>query len=74
MSETLEGLKGRLGTLKRALESKWLRADAMKTKMMISNENAVKASCSNRRRPDCLCFCRKGRALVPMPVLQVLSR
>ena len=40
MSETLEGLKGRLGTLKRALESKWLRADAMKTKMMISNENA----------------------------------
>ena len=52
MSETLEGLKGRLGTLKRALESKWLRADAMKTKMMISNENAVKASCSNRRRPQ----------------------
>ena len=59
VSETLKGLKGRLEawSLKGALESKGLRVNAKKTKMMISCENAGKVTVEGKF----LCvFCRKG--------------
>ena len=43
-SKTLEGLKGKLETWKRVLESKWLRVNVKKTKMMIRSKNAVKVT------------------------------
>ena len=42
--ETFEGLKGKLETWKVALESKWLRLNINKTKMMISRENTEKVA------------------------------
>ena len=56
VSETLEDLKGRLGAWKRALESKWLRVNVKKTKM-ISSENSGKVTIEGKF--PCAVF-RKG--------------
>ena len=56
VSETSEGLKGRLEAMKGALESKTLRVNVKKTKMMISNTNEEKGTvegkfpCAVRRK------------------------
>ena len=51
-SETLEGLKGRLKVWKGAWESKGLRLNVKKTKMMISSEKYWKG-CSRRQVTLC---------------------
>lgn len=43
-TESLEGLKGRLDTWKRQLDSEGLRINVKMTKMIISNENAGKVT------------------------------
>ena len=43
-AESLEGLKGRLDTWKRQLDSEGLRINVKMTKMMISNKNAGKVT------------------------------
>ena len=57
ISETLEDLNGRLETWKGSLESKGLRINVRKTKMMISSENARNKV---RRRQVSLCCLQKG--------------
>ena len=56
VSETLEGLEGRLEAWKGGLELKGLRVNVKKTKMMVSIENAGKIA-----KGDVFCYavCRK---------------
>ena len=58
MSETLQGMEGRLEAWDGALESKGLRVNVMKTKIMISNENAGKVSFS--KKASLLVLLQKG--------------
>ena len=58
MSETLQGMEGRLEAWDGALESKGWRVNVMKTKIMISNENAGKVSFS--KKASLLVLLQKG--------------
>ena len=61
VTETLEGLKGRLERLKGALESKGLRVTVKKTKVIISSENPGKVTIESK---FCCAVSRKVRETV----------